>query len=142
MLTSRLTTTLHSASRFAPVERLIVTIAGSSWGVRPTAMARANRTDPSSERPSTTLMTRIEPASTAVTRTSSNEKSRRPSWKAVCGWRSPSRRAIAPNSVRPPVHTTTPSPLPSRTTVPMNAHDARSSEDSGAITGSLRFSAA
>ena len=41
MLTSRLTTTLRSASRLAPVERLIVTIAGSSCGVRPTAIARA-----------------------------------------------------------------------------------------------------
>ncbi len=86
-------------------------------------------------------MTRIEPASTAVTRTSSSEKSRSPSWNAVCGWRSPSCSAIAPNSVRPPVRTTTPSPLPSRTTVPMNAHEARSREDSGAAMGSLRFSA-
>ena len=45
MLTSRLTTTLRSASRLAPVERLIVTIAGSSCGVRPTAIASANSTD-------------------------------------------------------------------------------------------------
>ena len=37
--------------------------------------------------------------------------------------------------------TTTPRPLPSRTTVPMKAHDASSSGDSGAVTGSLCFSA-
>ena len=51
MLTSRLTTTLRSANRLAPVERLIVTIAGNSCGVRPTAIASANSSDPSRERP-------------------------------------------------------------------------------------------
>ena len=79
MLTSRLTTTLRSARARAPVERLTVTIAGNSCGVSPTAIASANRLDSSSEWPIATLSTRIEPARTAVTRTSSSEKSRSPS---------------------------------------------------------------
>ena len=45
--TSRLTTTERAASRLAPVERLTVTIAGRSCGVRPTAIARAKRTESS-----------------------------------------------------------------------------------------------
>jgi hypothetical protein len=61
MLTRRLTTTLRCARRLAPVERLIVTIGGSSCGVSPTAIASANKAASSSERPSTMLTTRIVP---------------------------------------------------------------------------------
>ena len=92
-------------------------------------------------RPSATLTIRIVTESAPAKRTSRIEKSRRPSWNAVCGWRSPSCVAILPNSARPPVWTTTPTPLPARTTVPMKAHDGSSSGDSGFVTGSTFFSA-
>ena len=123
MLTSRFTTTARAARRRAPVERLMVTIAGSNCGVSPTAMASAKSTEFSSEWPIAMFKMRIEPARTAVTLTSRREKLRRPSWNAVCGWRSPSRSAMAPNSVAAPVATTTPRPLPLRTIVPMKAHE-------------------
>ena len=42
MLTSRFTSTLRRASRREPVERLTVTIAGSSCGVSPIAIASEN----------------------------------------------------------------------------------------------------
>src|SRR5581483_3451638 len=45
------------------------------------------------------------------------------------------------NSVPAAVWTTTPTPLPARTTVPMNAHDGSSSGESGFVTGSTFFSA-
>ena len=47
MLTSRLTMTDFRASLRAPIDRLIVTIAGSSCGVSPIAIARANSSDSS-----------------------------------------------------------------------------------------------
>ena len=89
MQTRRLTITRRRASRRAPVARLTVTIAGSSCGVRPTAIASANRADWRSERPSATLITKIEPASTTVTVASSREKACSPCWNAVCPCRSP-----------------------------------------------------
>ena len=89
-----------------------MTIAGSSCGVRPTAIASANRADWRIERPSAALITKIEPASTAVTVASRREKSCSPCWNAVCPCRSPRRTAIAPNAVREPVRTTTPRPPP------------------------------
>ena len=100
-----------------------MTIAGSSCGVRPTAIASANRADWRSERPSAALITKIEPASTAVTVASRREKSCSPCWNAVTPCRSPRRTAIAPNAVREPVRTTTPRPPPPLTSVPMNAHE-------------------
>ena len=89
-----------------------MTIAGSSCGVRPTAIASANRADWRIERPSAALITKIEPASTAVTVASRREKSCSPCWNAVTPCRSPRRTAIAPNAVREPVRTTTPRPPP------------------------------
>ena len=139
--TSRLTITFFSARRFAPVERLTVTIAGSSCGVRPIEIESAKGVDSITERPSAMLTIRIVPASTPATRTSSREKSRRPIWNAVCGCCSPSCLAILPNAVRPPVCTTTPTPFPERTTVPMNAHERRSSGESGFVVGSTFLSA-
>ena len=96
-----------------------MTIAGSSCGVSPTAIASANSADWRIERPSSALRTKMLPARTAVTRTSSVEKLLRPRWNAVTGCRSPSLSAIFPNSVREPVCTTTPLPDPPRTVVPM-----------------------
>ena len=89
MQTRRFTITRRRARRRAPVARLTVTIAGSSWGVRPTAIASANRADWSTERPSATLITKIEPASTAVTVASRRENACSPCWNAVCPCRSP-----------------------------------------------------
>ena len=78
MVTSRLTSTLRRASSREPVDRLTLTMAGSSWGVIPMAMARENNNASSNGRDKATLMTKIEIVSTAATRTSSPEKSRRP----------------------------------------------------------------
>ena len=111
MQTRRLTITLRRASRRAPVARLTVTIAGSSCGVRPTAIASANRADWSSERPRATLMTKIEPASITVTVASSRENACSPCWNDVCPCRSPRRSAIAPKAVREPVRTTSAAPV-------------------------------
>ncbi len=119
MLMSRFTTTRLRARFLAPEARLTVTIAGSSCGVRPTAMASANRADSRTERPSSQLATKMLPASTAVTRTRSCENLPSPSWKAVTGWRSPRRRAILPKAVRDPVCTTMALPEPPRIVVPM-----------------------
>ena len=107
-----------------------MTIAGSSCGVRPTAIASANRADWRIERPSAALITKIEPASTAVTVASRREKSCSPCWNAVSPCCSPRRTAIAPNAVREPVRTTTPRPPPPLTSVPMKAHERRSSGES------------
>ena len=102
-------------------------MAGSSCGVMPMAMASENSSASSSGREKATLMTKIEMVSTAATRTSSLENPRSPTWNAVsaCVLRRPT--AILPNAVADPVATTTPRPEPWCTTVPMNAHDGRSS---------------
>ena len=127
MLMRRLTTTRFLARLRAPEARLMVTIAGSSCGVRPTAMASENNADSRIGRPSSELITKMPPAKTAVTLTSRIEKLRSPRWKAVSGWRSPSRRAIWPKTELEPVATTTPDPDPPRTVVPMYAAHRRPS---------------
>ena len=86
-------------------------------------------------------MTKIETVSTAATRTSSLEKSRRPTWKAVSACRSPSptrdpRRTRSSGRCA----TTTPRPGPARTIVPMKAQDGRSRAESVG-GGSAVFSA-
>ena len=85
------------------------------------------------------LITKIETVSTPATLTSSAEKPRRPTWKAVSACRSPSPTAIFPNAVEVPVETTTPRPAPWWTTVPMNAQPGRSRGESptGARVGGL-----
>jgi hypothetical protein len=89
ILTRRFTTTSLFASRRAPVDRLTVTIAGRSCGVRPTAIARAKSADSRTERWSNALITKIETVRATVTRIRSFEKSRSPTWKAVSGGRVP-----------------------------------------------------
>ena len=59
MHTSRLTSTLSRASRRDPVARLVLTTAGSSCGVIPTAIASANSTESITGRRSNRLVTRI-----------------------------------------------------------------------------------
>jgi len=131
MATRRRTRTDLVAIRFAPVERLIVTMAGSSSGVMPTATASENRTASMNGRPIARFTIRIPTTRTAVMRTSSLPKSRRPRWKEVSGGRSPSSVAIRPNSVSGPVRTTTARAVPDFTTVPMNAHEGRSIGEDG-----------
>ena len=109
-----------------PVARLVVTTAGSNWGVMPTAIASEKSSDSSSGHPKIMLITKIDVVRTPATSTSSTEKWRSPAWNSVTSWRSPKPAAILPNSVRRPVLTTTPSPSPLLTTVPMKAHDERS----------------
>ncbi len=67
IVTSRLTSTRLRASARDPVDRLTLTIAGSSCGVIPMAIARQNRSASSSGRESATLITKIETVSTAAT---------------------------------------------------------------------------
>ncbi len=59
MLTNRLTKTLRLASSRDPEARLLLTTAGSSCGVMPTAMASANSTDSMTGRRSITLASRM-----------------------------------------------------------------------------------
>ena len=123
MLTSRLTSTLRRASRRDPVDRLTVTMAGRSCGVSPMAIASENSNASMNGRCSTRLMTKIEAVSTPATRTSRNENRRNPTWNAVSAGRSPRPAAMRPKPVCMPVRTTTPRAEPSRTIVPINAHE-------------------
>ncbi len=124
---SRLTTTSCCASSAAPRASEIVTIAGSSCGASPTAIASANSADSSSGRPSSPLIAKIEIVSAAVTRINRPLNCRSPRWKPVSSACSPSDAAIPPSAVSGPVPTTSARPDPPRTTVPMNAHDGSSS---------------
>ena len=83
MLMRRFTSTLRAASRRLPVERLTETIAGSSCGVIPMAIARENRSASTSGRPSTKLMTKMATVSAPATPASMRENELRPTWKAV-----------------------------------------------------------
>ena len=78
MVTSRFTSTLRRASSREPVDRLTLTMAGSSCGVIPIAIASENSSASITGRDSATLMTKIETVSTPATRTSSSEKSLQP----------------------------------------------------------------
>jgi hypothetical protein len=122
------------------VARLVLTTAGNSCGVIPTAMARENSAESSSERCSSKLVTKIATVSTTATSSSSTEKRRRPVWNAVSGGRSPSPRAIRPNWVSPAVATTTPTPAPLCTTVPINAQAVSSARAVPAATGAVALS--
>ena len=73
MLTSRFTSTLRRARRRDPVDRLTVTIAGSSCGVSPIAIASENSSASMNGRCSNMLMTKIDTVSTPATRTRRNE---------------------------------------------------------------------
>ena len=83
MHTRRLTRTPWRARRRDPVARLVVTTAGRSCGVIPTAIARENRTDSSNGRCKSRLITKIELVKTPATWTRSTEKCRRPAWNSV-----------------------------------------------------------
>ena len=60
MHTNRLTRTLRRASRRDPVARLALTTAGSSCGVMPTAIARANSTESITDRRRNRLVIKID----------------------------------------------------------------------------------
>ena len=70
MQTSRLTRTFSFASRREPVARLVLTTAGSSCGVMPTAIARPNSAESISGRPSSRLVTMMTTVSVSATRSS------------------------------------------------------------------------
>ena len=67
MQTRRLTRTLRRASRRVPTARLVLTTAGRSWGVMPTAMASEKSSDSINGLCSSTFVTRISPASASAT---------------------------------------------------------------------------
>ena len=141
MVTRRLTRTRLRASAREPLERLTDTIAGSSCGVMPIAMARLKSRASISGRSRATLIAKIPTVRTPATLTSRAEKPRSPSWKAVSVGRSPSPTAIFPKAVAMPVATTTPSPEPWWTMVPMKAHDGRSTAESEGGSGAVDFGA-
>ena len=103
MHTSRLTRTLSRASRRDPVARLVLTTAGNSCGVMPTAIASANSTESITGRRSSRLVARIITVSVIATCSSRYENRRSPAWKSVSGCRSPSPAAILPNCASRPV---------------------------------------
>jgi hypothetical protein len=70
MHTSRLTRTLSLASRRAPVARLVLTTAGNSWGVMPTAIAKANRIESMMGRCNSRLVMRMRAVSVSATQSS------------------------------------------------------------------------
>ena len=119
IVTSRFTSTRLRASAREPVDRLTDTIAGSSCGVMPIAMASEKSRVSSSGRENATLTTKMKTVSTPATRARKPENSRRPTWKAVCASRSDRPAEMCPNELAMPVATTTPRPAPSCTTVPM-----------------------
>ena len=123
MLTSRFTSTLRRARRREPVERLTVTIAGSSCGVRPIAIASENSSASMNGRCSTRLITKIDAVSTPATRTRRKENWRSPTWNAV----SPGARRARPRCARSRSACRCARRRrvaePSRTMVPISAHE-------------------
>ncbi len=113
--------TWRCAIHRAPCDRLIVTIAGRSWGVRPTARASENRAESMSGRLSTMLTTKMVTTSTTMARTSRKPNAVMPRSKLVSTGAVASRSATRPNSVLAPVRTTTAVPEPLTTWVPMNS---------------------
>ena len=135
MQTRRFTRTLRRASCRVPVARLVLTTAGSSCGVMPTAIARENSRDSITGRCSSRFATKMSELSPMATCSSRKENRLRPSWNSVCGCRSPRPSAIRPNSARPPVATTTAVQLPDWSTVPMKTQLVRSASGASCGTG-------
>ena len=70
MQTNRLTKTLSRANRRDPVARLVLTTAGSSCGVMPTAIASANNTESMTDRRSNRLVTKMSAVRVSATHSS------------------------------------------------------------------------
>ena len=140
--TRRLTSTFAAASRREPAARAVVTTAGSSCGVIPTAIARAKSNDSTSGRPRMRFAAMMNTVRTIATCSSSTENRDRPFWNAVCGGSSPRPAATAPNSACAPVATTIPVAVPDCTTVPMYAQLVRSANGVSAGSGSICLAAA
>ncbi len=142
MHTIRMTSTCRRARDRAPADRLVLTTAGSSCGVIPTAMASENSSASTQERPSTMLATRIAPVRIRAITSRNDENRESPRWNSVCGSRRSKPAAMRPNSVLAPVATTTPRPRPDWTIVPMRAQQSRSPSSGDPGIGSIRFSTA
>ena len=140
MASSRFTITCSAAIRRAPVERLTATMAGSSWGVRPTANASENRSDSTTGRFSTRLTAKMKVTRTTMARTSSSPKAVIPRSKRVVTSRVASSAATAPNSVDFPTLTTTAVPRPLTTWVPRNTALVRPAKGVTAGTVPAAFS--
>ena len=113
MQTSRLTSTFAPAICREPAARLVVTTAGSSCGVMPTAIASEN-SSASMHRP---VQRDVDHEDRGRQRAGDVDQQHREPAQADLELglelaRSPSPAAIRPNSVRGPVATTTPRPLP------------------------------
>ena len=140
MHTNRLTKTLRRLILRDPAAKLVDTTAGSNCGVMPTAIASENSRASMIGLCSSTLMTKIEVVNEPPTYTNSMENFRSPTWNSVSSWWVLKPAAILPNSVRAPVATTTPLPLPACTTVPISAHPLSSASAVPAGVGPTRLS--
>ena len=92
----RFTITRRRAMLRAPWARFTLMIAGSSWGVRPTPRARANRKESTTGRFNSTLKAKISAIRIRVTSTSRLPNRRTPRSNSVSGLRSRRRSAMAP----------------------------------------------
>jgi hypothetical protein len=137
---SRLTITCSAAIRRAPVDRLMLTTAGSSCGVSPTASASENSSDSTNGRCSTRLTTKVTVTSATIARTSSSPNAVIPRSNPVRTLPAASRADTPPNSVDRPVLATTTSPAPLTTWVPMNRLLERLASGASAATMPGRFS--
>ncbi len=143
MHTSRLTSTLSRASRRDPVARLVLTTAGSSCGVIPTAIASANSTESITGRRSSRLVTKIS------TRQGDRHPQQQVGESAQTGLElglglpltqaggDAAELGVARRSRTPPR-----SPRPALTMVPMNARSVESARPASALTGCGDFSEA
>ena len=142
MASRRLTMTFSAAIRRAPADRLTLTMAGSSCGVRPTASASENSSESTSGRCRTRLTTKMAVTTTTIARTSSTPNWVMPRSNPVLSRRSASRADTAPNWVARPVLATMASPAPLTTWVPMNTLLERAASGVSAATTPGRFSTA
>ncbi len=85
MQTSRFTNTLRRANCRVPVARLVLTTAGSNWGVIPTAIASENSKDSISGRWSSRFAMKIKEVRPTATCSRSTENRFSPTWNSVSG---------------------------------------------------------
>ena len=140
IVTSRLTSTRLRASWRDPLARLTVTMAGSSCGVMPIAIASENSSASISGREKRDVDDEDRDGEHGGDLHEQPREVAQPDLERRLGLplREPGRDA-APNAVAVPVATTTPRPEPWCTIVPMNAHEGRSSGESLAGATAVAF---
>ncbi len=124
---------------WAPCESVMLTMAGSSSGVRPTARASEKRSESIAGFPSRKLKESTITTITSITWVSRLPKRWMPRSNSVSDGRMPRRWAIPPSTVSRPVTTTSRRAVPLLTLVPMNAQLDLSArlETAGAAPGAF-----